>query len=48
MDIVISHPVRSAIGSFGGSLKDVPASALGADVVAALKRSGGSSKKFGG
>jgi acetyl-CoA C-acetyltransferase len=40
-DIVICTPVRSAIGSFGGSLKDTPASALGAHVIAAtLRRSG--------
>src|SRR5471032_603558 len=40
-DIVISFPVRSAIGSFGGTLKDTPASALGAHVIAAtLQRSG--------
>lgn len=40
-DIVIATPVRSAIGSFGGTLKDVPASALGAHVIAAtLRRSG--------
>ncbi|BAL24045.1 thiolase family protein [Azoarcus sp. KH32C] len=40
-EIVISAPVRSAIGRFGGSLKDVPASALGAHVVGAtLRRSG--------
>lgn len=35
-DIVISSPVRTAIGGFGGSLKDTPAVALGAHVVAAL------------
>jgi acetyl-CoA C-acetyltransferase len=40
-DIVICTPVRSAIGGFGGSLKDTPASALGAHVIAAtLHRSG--------
>jgi acetyl-CoA C-acetyltransferase len=37
-DIVICSPVRSAIGSFGGSLKDTPASALGAHVIAATLR----------
>ena len=37
-EIVICSPVRSAIGGFGGSLKDVPASALGAHVVAATLR----------
>jgi acetyl-CoA C-acetyltransferase len=40
-DIVISNPVRTAIGTFGGTLKDIPASALGAHVVkAVLARSG--------
>jgi acetyl-CoA C-acetyltransferase len=40
-EIVICSPVRSAIGSFSGSLKDVPAAALGAHVIAAtLRRSG--------
>lgn len=37
-EIVICSPVRSAIGSFGGSLKDVPAAALGAHVIAATLR----------
>ena len=40
-DIFICSPARSAIGSFGGSLKDMPASALGAHAIAAtLRRSG--------
>jgi acetyl-CoA C-acetyltransferase len=40
-DIVICNPVRTAIGGFGGSLKDTPASALGAHVIGAvLRRSG--------
>ncbi|WDZ95998.1 acetyl-CoA C-acyltransferase [Herbaspirillum sp. WKF16] len=40
-DIVISSPVRTAIGAFGGSLKDTPAVALGAHAVKALlERSG--------
>jgi acetyl-CoA C-acetyltransferase len=40
-DIVICSPTRSAIGSFNGSLKDTPASALGAHAIAAtLRRSG--------
>jgi acetyl-CoA C-acetyltransferase len=40
-DIVITSAVRTAIGSFGGSLKDVPAAELGAVVIReALKRSG--------
>jgi acetyl-CoA C-acetyltransferase len=37
-DVVVCAPVRSAIGAFGGSLKDVPAAALGAHVVAATLR----------
>ncbi|WP_139809889.1 hypothetical protein [Sphingomonas azotifigens] len=40
-DIVICEPVRTAIGSYGGSLKDVPATELGAAVVReALRRTG--------
>jgi len=40
-DIVISAPVRSAIASFGGSLKTTPTAALGAHAIAAtLRRSG--------
>ena len=40
-DIVICNPVRSAIGSFGGTLKDVTSADLGAHVIAAtLRRSG--------
>lgn len=37
-DIVICSPVRSAIGSFGGSLKDTPTNALGAHAIAATLR----------
>ena len=38
-DIYVVNCCRTAIGSFGGSLKDVPAAKLGAIVVAeALKR----------
>jgi acetyl-CoA C-acetyltransferase len=37
-DIVICNPVRSPIGGFGGSLKDTPASALGAHVIGAVLR----------
>ncbi len=41
MDIVIASIVRTAVGSFGGSLKDVSARALGATVVReALGRAG--------
>ena len=40
-DIVISSPARSAIASFGGSLKTTPTAALGAHAIAAtLRRSG--------
>jgi acetyl-CoA C-acetyltransferase len=40
-EIVICSPVRSAIGTFGGALKDVPAATLGAHVIAAtLQRAG--------
>ncbi len=40
-DIVLCHPVRTAIGKFGGSLKDIPAADLGARVIGdVLRRSG--------
>src|SRR4030095_11280666 len=40
-EVVLCNPLRTAIGSYGGSLKDVPAPALGAIVVReVLKRSG--------
>ncbi|MEA3158150.1 MAG: acetyl-CoA C-acetyltransferase, partial [Betaproteobacteria bacterium] len=40
-EIVLCNPVRTAIGSYGGSLKDLPAPALGAMVVReVLQRSG--------
>jgi acetyl-CoA C-acetyltransferase len=40
-DIVLSHPVRTAIGAFNGSLKGVPATELGAIVVhETLRRTG--------
>ncbi|MDP2449623.1 MAG: acetyl-CoA C-acetyltransferase [Polaromonas sp.] len=32
-EVVICHPVRTAIGTYGGSLKDVPAPDLGAAVI---------------
>jgi acetyl-CoA C-acetyltransferase len=39
--VVLTDPVRTAIGTFGGSLKDVPASELGAVAIkAALTRAG--------
>ena len=41
VDVVISTPLRTAIGTFGGSLKDVSATDLGATVgKAVLERSG--------
>ena len=40
-DVVIAHPVRTPIGAFGGSLKDVPAVQLGATVVRETLRRGG-------
>jgi len=40
-DIVLCTPVRTPIGTYGGSLKDTPAPALGAAVIReALRRSG--------
>jgi acetyl-CoA C-acetyltransferase len=39
--VVIAEPVRTAVGTFGGSLKDIPAVELGATAItAALQRSG--------
>jgi acetyl-CoA C-acetyltransferase len=39
--VVFAEPVRTAIGTFGGNLKDVPAPALGAVAIrAAVKRAG--------
>ncbi|MCU6497062.1 thiolase family protein [Rugamonas sp. A1-17] len=40
-DIVICSPVRTAIGGFGGSLRNTPAPALGAHVIAATLRRAG-------
>ncbi len=41
VDIVVSTPLRTAIGTFGGALKDVPATDLGATVGrAVIERSG--------
>ncbi|PPQ34210.1 thiolase family protein [Rhodopila globiformis] len=41
IDVVLCYPVRTAIGTYGGSLKSTPATDLGATVVkAALDRSG--------
>jgi len=40
-DIIIAHPVRTAIGAYNGTLKGVPATELGAIVVReTLRRSG--------
>ncbi len=40
-EIVLCNPVRTAIGTYGGSLKDAPAPGLGAAVIReVLKRSG--------
>ena len=39
--IVFAEPVRTAIGTFGGTLKDVPAPSLGAVAIkAAVERAG--------
>ena len=39
-DVVLCHPVRTAIGTYGGSLKDIPAPDLGAAAIReTLKRS---------
>ncbi len=41
IETVLCHPVRTAIGTYGGSLKEVPAPDLGAAVIReTLKRSG--------
>src|SRR5258706_8680311 len=40
-DVVLCHPVRTAIGSFNGTMKDTPATELGAVVIReTLQRSG--------
>ena len=40
-DIVLCTPVRTPIGTYGGALKDIPASDLGAAVIReTLRRSG--------
>lgn len=45
--VVLCHPVRTAIGTYGGSLKDLPAPELGAVAIReALKRSGLSADKI--
>jgi acetyl-CoA C-acetyltransferase len=41
LEVVLCNPVRTAIGTYGGALKDTPAPALGAAAIReALKRSG--------
>ena len=32
-EVVLCHPVRTAIGTYNGSLKDIPAPSLGAAVI---------------
>ena len=45
--VVLCHPVRTAIGTYGGSLKDVPAPDLGAAAIReTVKRSGLSADKI--
>jgi acetyl-CoA C-acetyltransferase len=40
-EVVLCHPVRTAIGTYGGSLKAIPATKLGATAIAeALRRAG--------
>ena len=40
--VVFAEPVRTAIGTFGGTLKDVPAPNLGAVAIKAASRAPGS------
>lgn len=48
-DIVICYPLRTPIGKFGGTLKDTPATVLGATVVrAVLEQSGLAADKVDG
>lgn len=48
-EVVLCNPVRTAIGTYGGSLKEVPAPDLGAAVIReTLKRSGLASDKVQG
>ena len=47
-DIIIAHPVRTAIGGYNGTLKGVPATGLGAIVVReTLRRAGLSGEEIG-
>lgn len=41
LDIVLCHPVRTAIGSFNGSLRSVPATVLGATAIQAVMERAG-------
>ena len=41
LDIVLCHPVRTAIGSFNGSLRSVPATVLGANAIRAVMERAG-------
>ena len=41
LDIVLCHPVRTAIGSFNGSLRSVPATMLGATAIRAVMEHAG-------
>ena len=48
-EVVLCHPVRTAIGTYGGSLKSTPAIELGATAVReTLRRSGLDAAKLGG
>ena len=48
-EVVLCNPVRTAIGTYGGSLKSTPATELGAAVVReTLRRSGLDARKLGG
>ena len=47
-DVVICSPVRTAIGTYNGSLKDTPAVELGATAIkACLERAGVAGKDVG-
>ncbi len=39
-EVVLCTPVRTAIGTLGGALKDVPTAELGAAIDAAVERAG--------
>ena len=44
-DIILAHPVRTAIGAYNGTLKGVPATELGAIVVRETLRRAGLSRR---